>query len=554
MRGALLALVSVVQCVPSVASAQEGRRYAVLVGVNTYDHEKLPALKYAVNDAAELGRLLEKAGYDVTVLSDDAGKTDSKLAPTKKNIEHVLKVVLERAKKGDLVVIAFAGHGVQFEGEKDAYFCPTDAKPVKSKTETLLSLTKVYEEIDGSFAGMKVLLVDACRDDPQAGRGSRGVSADAAPRPPQGVAAIFSCRAGQRAFEFDKYKHGVFFHHLLTGLRGEATDKKGRVTFAALASHVGTAVPADVARLVGGGAVQTPNIRADYAYEPVLLSAPVGTDAPASGEEQVVADLRAYERATSAATVLPFLKRETPLRIQAWKDAALRGSVAGQVLLGCCYSKGVGVDADDSQAVAWFRKAAEAGSPEGMGNLAFMFMVGRGVTQDSIEAAKWARKAANAGNPRSMANLGAMYAAGQGVEKDEREAIAWYQKAADSGDARAMAALGSAFEFGRGMAVNLTEAIAWYRRSANAGAGTGMTSLGIMFGLGRGVERNDERATEWFRKAADAGDIRGMFCLGVQYENGRGIEQDLNLAVAWYRKAAELGSGDAKEALRRLGK
>ncbi|HEX3148490.1 MAG TPA: hypothetical protein VHR66_10425 [Gemmataceae bacterium] len=55
---------------------------------------------------------------------------------------------------------------------------------------------------------MKVLLVDACRNDPEAG--GRGVAADKAPRPPQGVAAIFSCKA-QRAFEVEKYQHGVFW-------------------------------------------------------------------------------------------------------------------------------------------------------------------------------------------------------------------------------------------------------------------------------------------------------------------------------------------------------
>src|SRR5262245_51996054 len=83
------------------AAAQEGARYAVLVGVNGYEHEKLPALKYAVNDATELGVLLEKGGYSVTVLTDETGKKDPKLAPTKANIEAKLKAVLGSAKKGD---------------------------------------------------------------------------------------------------------------------------------------------------------------------------------------------------------------------------------------------------------------------------------------------------------------------------------------------------------------------------------------------------------------------------------------------------------------------
>ena len=295
-RLALAGVLAIALLAPATAPAQEGKRYAVLVGVNEYDHDKLAPLKYAVNDAAEVGALLEKAGYAVTVLTDDTGKADAKLVPTKANIEGRLKAVLGGCKRGDLVLVAFAGHGLQFEGDKDAYFCPADAKPFKKSADTLVSLKAVYEALDESGAGMKVLLVDACRDDPAAGRG--GIGADNAPRPPQGVAAIFSCKAGQRAFEHESLKHGVFFHHVLTGLSGEAADKKGRITFASLAAHVGQEVPGDVARLVKGGAVQTPNLKAEYSSEPVLVTKAVpALERRMTTDEQVAADLRAYERA-----------------------------------------------------------------------------------------------------------------------------------------------------------------------------------------------------------------------------------------------------------------
>ncbi len=52
-----------------------------------------------------------------------------------------------------------------------------------------------------------------------------GSLADAAPKPPGGVAALFSCSAGQRAFEHESLKHGVFFHHVLEGLGGKAKDE-----------------------------------------------------------------------------------------------------------------------------------------------------------------------------------------------------------------------------------------------------------------------------------------------------------------------------------------
>src|SRR5262245_51012031 len=64
------------------APAERPKRLALLVGVNEYKHDMLPSLKYAVNDVTELGQVLAAAGYEVTLLSDDAGKKDGKFAPT----------------------------------------------------------------------------------------------------------------------------------------------------------------------------------------------------------------------------------------------------------------------------------------------------------------------------------------------------------------------------------------------------------------------------------------------------------------------------------------
>src|SRR5262249_32402589 len=143
-----------------------------------------------------------------------------------------------------------------------AFFCPSDARPFEDETDTLVSLAKVYAEMRKSFAGVKLLLVDACRDDPRAGRGSRGVNGDSAPRPPSGVGALFSCSAGQRAYEHDDLKHGVFFHFVLEGLRGEARDADGEVTFEQLAAYVKKQVSRDVPRRIRGGARQAPTLNA----------------------------------------------------------------------------------------------------------------------------------------------------------------------------------------------------------------------------------------------------------------------------------------------------
>ena len=143
----------------------------------------------------------------------------------------------------------------------------------EAATASLVSLGKVYAELDSSFASVKVLLVDACRNDPGPEGGRNGIDADNAPRPPSGVAALFSCRAGEKAFEHAKYEHGVFFHHLLQGLKGEAKNTKGNVTFHSLAEYVQEQVAVDVPKLIGGGAHQSPNMKADLSGPSLTLIA-----------------------------------------------------------------------------------------------------------------------------------------------------------------------------------------------------------------------------------------------------------------------------------------
>jgi formylglycine-generating enzyme required for sulfatase activity len=281
----LLAPVLAVALLPVWAETGTLKRYALLVGVNTYEHPKLPALKYAENDATELAAVLGKAGYEVTLLTSSA--KEARLRPTKANLEARLKEVLRKCRAGDTVVVALAGHGVHFAGHKDSYFCPTDARPFADETSTLVSLRALYGELDRSFAGVKLLLVDACRDDPRAGRGTRGIDGDTAPRPPSGVAALFSCRSGQRAFEDEKLAHGVFFHYVLQGLRGKARNSDNEVTFLGLAEYVTRQVSRDVPRRIGGGARQSPSLNArELSGEPPVLLTLADRERPPDGDSR----------------------------------------------------------------------------------------------------------------------------------------------------------------------------------------------------------------------------------------------------------------------------
>jgi TPR repeat protein/uncharacterized caspase-like protein len=513
------------------ADPAEGKRYAVLVGVKHYEHSKLDPLEYTENDVTELADLLRPVGYEVVLLTDTTGSKDPALLPTRENIEKQLKAVLDRCRRNDLVLVAFAGHGVQFEKDPDCYFCPRDAKPLKEATDTLISLDDVYKRLDRCGAGVKLLLADSCRTDPEAGRG-RDVADDVLERvPPRGVFAFFSCSAGERAYEHRDLKHGVFFHYVLRGLKEDVKDTDEEVTFEALALYVRKQVPRRVPQLVAG-AKQTPSLRVRDASgtSPVLLSR-----RDRSLEADVEAITQSLQRGRSSTEYVQSVAKE---RIEQWRAAAERGSAAGQFFLARAFDLGAGVAEDPRAAAAWYRKAAEQNYALAQNNLAVFYELGRGIEKDQRLAVEWCRKAAEQGCATAQRNLGIHYRDGKGVEKDEREAVKWFRKAAEQNHPPSENSLGWCYLTGQGVDKDEHEAVKWFRKAAEQEA-QAQNYLGLCYRDGRGVEKDDREAVKWFRKAAEQGLALAQVNLGWCYFNGRGVDRDLSEAVQWYRKAAD---------------
>ena len=210
--------------------AGPGEKYALLVGVKKYDPNELRPLPYSEADVTDLAAVLRGHGYrpgNIVLMTQAAGVEDDRLAPRAPNIRRELKLLLRDLDPGDSILVAFAGHGVEIAGDAEAYFCPSDAR-LADRT-TLIGVGEIYRELEASEAGLKVLLVDACRNDPQSdnSRSRASVRLESATRPrsrptPGGVVAFFSCSAGEKAFEHSELKHGVFFHFVIEGLRGAA--------------------------------------------------------------------------------------------------------------------------------------------------------------------------------------------------------------------------------------------------------------------------------------------------------------------------------------------
>ena len=231
------ALAALLPCLGRVrAEPPAGDKYALLVGVHQYDKNELRDLPYAEADMTALADVLRQAGYKrVVLMTQSEGAKEARFLPEAAKIRATLKGMLEDLGPDESVLVAFAGHGVQYKDEDDNYFCPMDAK-LADKT-TLVSLSEVYKDLEKCGAGTRLLLADCCRNDPRSdnARAVDRVKLESVTRPqralpPGGVAAFFSCSAGEKAYEDSGIKHGVFFHFIIEGLQGKADqDGDGKV-------------------------------------------------------------------------------------------------------------------------------------------------------------------------------------------------------------------------------------------------------------------------------------------------------------------------------------
>ncbi|MGH9518396.1 MAG: caspase family protein, partial [Terriglobales bacterium] len=188
-----------------------------------------------------------------------------KYQPIKANIERQLGLLLDLVERGDVLLIAFSGHGVHLG--KTSYLCPTEARLEEPKS--LVSLDVVYERLKESPAALKLVMVDACRNDPRqpgqksVARGS-GRIADALARekPPEGVLLLSSCAPGEISWEEAEFHNGVFMHFVIGGLQGPAdADQNGKITLHEMSKYAADKTNAYVLRKFNS--TQRPFLRGD---------------------------------------------------------------------------------------------------------------------------------------------------------------------------------------------------------------------------------------------------------------------------------------------------
>jgi Caspase domain len=182
------------------------KRVALVVGNNAY--RNVPVLEAAVSDAKTIGNVLQGIGFVVTLALDaTAADTVKRLQEFEGHIE-----------TGDLVVIFFAGHGVEIRNRN--YLLPVDvpaAADAARVVDASVAADVLLERVSKRSPGATVLVLDACRDNPFEPPGSRSVAGLAGMLPTGRSFILFSAGVRQTALdrldENDRNPNSVFTRH-----------------------------------------------------------------------------------------------------------------------------------------------------------------------------------------------------------------------------------------------------------------------------------------------------------------------------------------------------
>ena len=162
----LLALVLAIAALAAAPAFAEARR-ALIVGIN--DYREITPLQKAVGDAEALKVTLERLGFNVDLV----------LNADRREFNRAVSAFQTSLDPGDTALVHFSGHGVEIDGQN--YLLPADIpKPQSGQQDFIkseaMSLGDLMQRIASSGAGTRIFIIDACRDNPFAGSGGRGLS------------------------------------------------------------------------------------------------------------------------------------------------------------------------------------------------------------------------------------------------------------------------------------------------------------------------------------------------------------------------------------------
>lgn len=212
------------------------------------------------------------------------------------------------------------------------------------------------------------------------------------------------------------------------------------------------------------------------------------------------------------------------------------------------YEEGLGVDANPSEALRWYRGSADLGNRFAQYKAGLLLELGHGTDKNQQEAAKYYEVAAHQGEALAALRLGELSLAGSGVEQSAPRARSLFEGAAQQGNIQAAYRLGQLLLSATGGAADHKNGIGWLLVAAHDGHALAQTALAraILDGDGGGIDRSV--AKEWFLEAAERGNTAAQHELSNLMSSQGASEQ----GHRWRMESAKAGYIPAQIAVAEL--
>jgi mono/diheme cytochrome c family protein len=210
------------------------RRVALVIGNSAY--RSVPALVNPANDARLMAETLTALGF--TLVEGQAHLDLEKTA-----FDRTVQAFSTAIPGADVALFYYAGHGIQVRGTN--YLVPISANPTREADIDfqMLTVDLVLRQMELARTRLNVVLLDACRNNPFAGRGLRTAGGGLAQmQAPEGTLISYATQPGNVALDGTD-GHSPYTRALARALRTPGLDVFGvfNETGLAVKQHTGGA-------------------------------------------------------------------------------------------------------------------------------------------------------------------------------------------------------------------------------------------------------------------------------------------------------------------------
>lgn len=556
-------------------SAQSDVRRAVIVGNSQYPGVPLANPR---NDANLLAETLHELGFNVVLYHDVVTR----------QVPDLLERIDEHLSGADISLFYYAGHGLQYQGEN--LLLPVDADLTSEEGIALAGtpLTKLLQTVTSDPNGIKIVVLDACRNEILAGENNDLKPGFSFVEAPSGEVVIaFSTSAGETAFDSaggDNSPYTVALANAFQQFGADIYDVFRRVRGSVRSSTGGQQIPWIT------GSIETEYIFRANALKLDSPATPGGglLSVQTESGEIVSVDRVLWEYLRSSANpfdfvqfaeVFPdstFAKEATELSVALAAEAGNEIQVRGSDLSASSIVQSLDAELSDKPAKKprTSQLLDQSGSyvmrdsfrtwplelPATQAGLRTMATqcdeessdpvdpdkLSPGISSGAVNIRRALRACAfdlaeDPNNPRLLFQFARIL----DIARKHEWANAYYDQAIALQYGAAMVARGFNARRGRGQKRDEALAFQLYKRAAEKGNLRARTNLGNAYLRGGGVEKNLDEGVLWLRLAASMGWPHAVNALGDVYRMGQGVEKNDLEAAALYRSAAEQGQTTA---------